>query len=206
MRFTLVLTTILLLQGCGMTRLGRAKAPPPPGPIPARIPDQVTSIDAPPPTNLPPPPSLPAPAVDAKPSTAAELAISSTPTLPPPRPARSRKTTKRAAVIPPPQPPVEAAAEVPVQPAAPPFRLGELRSPEEKERLKQQTEQMIGVCGAALTAAEGKPLTAAQTEMVARVRMFAEQAREAMEKDPAEARNFAAKGRTFAEVLLAELK
>ena len=45
-----------------------------------------------------------------------------------------------------------------------------------------------------------------QTEMVVRVRSFAQQARETMDKDPGEARNFAAKGRTFAEALLAELK
>jgi len=45
-----------------------------------------------------------------------------------------------------------------------------------------------------------------QTEMVSRVKTFTQQARETLEKDPGEAKEFAAKGRTFAEALLAELK
>lgn len=204
MRLSLVFVTALTLAGCGLPHLSRAKAPPPPGPVPVRIPDQITTTDTPTPTNLPAPPTLSAPPADAKAPATAELAIPATPTTPPPRPARNRRTTKRAAVTPPPAP-VEAAPEQ-AQPPAPPFRLGELRSPEEKERLKQQAEQMIGTCQTALAAAEGKPLTATQVEMVGRVRTFAQQAREAMEKDPGEARNFAAKGRTFAEALLAELK
>ena len=105
-------------------------------------------------------------------------------------------------------PPVVAApppAETPA-PETPLYRLGELRTPEEKEKLLRQTEQLIAQCAAALTAVEGRTLTAMQTEMVSRVRTFAQQARETMDKDPGEARSFAAKGRTFAEALLAELK
>ncbi len=88
----------------------------------------------------------------------------------------------------------------------PAYRLGELRTAEEKERLRRETDGLIRQCAAALSAAEGRVLTAVQAEMVNRVRTFAQQARETMETDPGEARNFAAKGRTFAEALLAELK
>jgi hypothetical protein len=89
---------------------------------------------------------------------------------------------------------------------APPYRLGELRTAEEKDRLKRQTEQFIEQCTAALTATEGRVLTPTQSDLVNRVRTFAQQARDTIDKDPSEARNFAAKGRTFAEALLAELK
>lgn len=208
-RFAFV--AILTLSGCGMPHLSRAKAPPPPGPVPARIPDQVATTTAPAPTNLPAPPSLSEPAADAKAPVAAELSLATTPTEPPPRPARGRRAAKQrtAAAATPPPVPVEAAAGTAQSPSttpAPPFRLGELRSPEEKERLKLEAEQMLITCNTVLAAVGGKPLTASQTEMVSRVRLFAQQARESMEKDPAEARNLAAKGRTFAEALLAELK
>jgi hypothetical protein len=89
---------------------------------------------------------------------------------------------------------------------APPFRLGELRTADEKEKLRREAEQYIGQCAAALSAAEGRQLSAMQTEMVARIRTFSQQARDTMDKDLGEARNFAAKGRTVAEALLAELR
>lgn len=65
---------------------------------------------------------------------------------------------------------------------------------------------MIGICSAALAAAEGRALTAMQSEIANRVRTFSQQARDALESDPGEARNFASKGKTFADALLAELR
>jgi hypothetical protein len=84
--------------------------------------------------------------------------------------------------------------------------LGELRSVEEKEELRRQTEQLMSVCSAALMMAEGRTLTPMQAELVSRVKSFSQQARDAIDKDPGEARGFAAKGRTFARALIAELK
>jgi len=207
MRLTGVLALVLTLSSCGMPFMGRAKAPPPPpGPTPARIPDQVdVAATAKPGTStLPTPPALATELPDtAGPATASQVSI---PKAPPPRTARQKRVAKRA---PAPISTVES-SEAPAAPAAtappPVYRLGELRSPVEKEKLRQQSEQLLGVCSAALAAADGKSLTTAQTEMVNRVKMFAQQAREAMDKDPGEARSFAAKGKTFAEALLAELK
>ena len=203
MRLTLLLSALLLGSSCGPFR--QAKAPlPPPTPMPARIPDQVSNTEpAPPPKNLPPPPAI-ASHPDTRPAPTAQMSIPATPTEPPPRPVRQKKPAQRPA---PPPPPVAASAETVVEPSAPPaYRLGELRTPAQREKLRKQAESMIGVCSAALSAAEGRQLTAMQAEMVNRVRGFSQQAKETLEKDPGEARNFASKGKTFAEALLAELK
>lgn len=207
MRFTWPLFAILLLSGCRMTPFHRAKAPPPPpGPTPVRIPDQVTSMEpAPPPKNLPQPPVIPTPQPDAKASEAAELAIPKAPTGRPPKVPKPKRVAKKPAPPPAPPAPVEESVATTVA-APPPYRLGELRSPEEKDKLRRQGEQMLAVCTAALAAAEGRSLTVTQLEMAGRVRSFAQQAKETMEVDPVEARNLAAKGKTFAEALLAELK
>lgn len=201
MRLTLLLSTLLLATGCGPFRT--AKAPlPPPTPMPARIPDQITNTEpAPPPKNLPPPPAI-ANHPDARPAPTAQMSIPATPTAPPPRPVKKKKQAKRVAVAPP-----AASTETVVEPSAPPaYRLGQLRTPEQREQLRKQTVDLIGVCSAALSAAEGRRLTSMQTEMVNRVRAFSQQAKETLETDPGEARNFATKGKTFAEALLAELK
>lgn len=204
MRVTALLPVLLLLGGCAPFRRVQAP-PPPPGPVPVRIPDQVTSLDpAPPPRNLPPPPPIAGGGTDAKAASTQAVGLQTAPAAAPPRPARSKRAAKQAKPLPPAEP-AATEAEIPVE-SVPPFRLGELRSPEEREKLRLQADRMLGVCQAALAAAEGRNLTAMQAEMVNRVRGFAQQAREVMEKDPGEARNFAAKGRTFAEALLAELK
>ena len=202
MRLTGFLAFVLLVCGCVPFR--RAKVPPPPGPTPARIPDQVASIaPAPPPKNLPTPPAIGGEATDA--SAAGPNAVG-LPTAEPPRPARLKpRAVKRAATRAPavvaPSGQVEATA-----PELPHYRLGELRTADEKERLRRETEGLIGQCSTALSEVEGRVLTPMQTELAHRVRTFAQQARETIDKDPGEARNFAAKGRTFAEALLAELK
>jgi hypothetical protein len=170
-----------------------------------RIPEQLTSMEpAPPPKNLPPPPPIEGVAVEAKP--ASTLGLPGSPAAGPPKVTSARKTPKRKAAVAaakpvPPPVVVEEAA-----PAAPAYRLGELRSAEETARLRRQTERMLARCAEALAAVEGRVLTGMQGEMVARVKSLAQQARDVMDKDPGEARGFAAKGRTFAEALLAELK
>ena len=206
MRLTMLLAAVLLLGGCAGLPFRRAKTPPPPGPTPVRIPDQVASLEpAPAPKNLPPPPAISTTTASTKPASPNAVGVPSTPTAGPPRPPKTKAAPVRRAAAPPPvvAPPV--VVETPA-PEAPAYRLGELRTADEKEKLRKQTEQMIGQCAAALTAAEGRSLTAMQTEMVSRVKTFSQQARETLDKDPDEARNFAAKGRTFAEALLAELK
>lgn len=206
MRLTMLLAAVLILGGCAGLPFRRAKTPPPPGPTPVRIPDQVASLEpAPAPKNLPAPPVIGATAASTKPASPNEVGVPATPTAGPPRPAKTKAPQVRRAAAPPPVVAAPAAVGTPV-PETPTYRLGELRSADEKEKLRKQTEQMIGQCAAALSAAEGRSLTAMQTEMVSRVKTFSQQARETLEKDPGEARNFAAKGRTFAEALLAELK
>jgi len=205
MRLTVILAAVLMLGGCGVFR--RAKAPPPPGPTPARIPDQVASLEpAPPSKNLPAPPAIGGTTAGLKPAATKTVGLPSTPTEGPPIIVQPKKQppVKRAAASPPPV--VSAPPQMETAPEAPLYRLGELRTPEEKEKLLRQTEQLIVQCAAALLVVEGRTLTAMQTDMVNRVKTFAQQARETMDKDPGEARNFAAKGRTFAEALLAELK
>jgi len=205
MRMTLFLAAVMLIAGCGPFR--RAKTPPPPGPTPARIPDQVASIaPAPPPRNLPTPPAIGGGTAAVKPAPPDTLGLSTTPTVGPPRPVRPKKAPAKRAATPPPAVAAPATPPVEASPEPLPYRLGELRSADEKAKLRRQTERLIGECTAALTAAEGRSLTTMQTEMVGRVKSFTQQAREAMNKDPGEAKNFAAKGRTFAEALLAELK
>lgn len=203
MRLTLFLAAMLTLGGCGPFR--RAKAPPPPpGPIPARIPDQLSSVEAATgTTSLPPPPAIATSVGDHKPETET-VGLPARPPAAPPRPAQRARRTRPVAPVPVPVQ-TEATPEEPM-PAAPTYRLGELRKPEEVEQLRQQTEQLLERCAAALAVAEGKRLTPMQTEMVNRVRLFTAQAREALERDAGEARSFAAKGRTFADALLAELK
>jgi hypothetical protein len=201
MRYVLILLAGAMLTGCLPFR--RAKAtPPPPGPMPVRIPDQPTSTaPAPPPVNLPAPPPVEAKSVDPKAASTRVVGLKTAPTAKPPRPTRRRRSAKAKGT------PTAESATVEEAPASPPvYRLGELRSPEERVKLKQEAEQMLGVCQAALAASEGRPLTAMQTEMVGRVRAFAQQARDTIERDPAEARGLAAKGKLFAEALLAELK
>ncbi|MFN0101287.1 MAG: hypothetical protein ACKV2U_04250 [Bryobacteraceae bacterium] len=212
MRLRVLLLWVLLLSGCVMP-FRRAKAPPPPGPIPVRIPDQVTSAEpAPPPQNLPAPPAIGTSATDTKPTSTKAVGLPPTLTAAPPEPERKEKPVKRAAMPPKSAVPVPAVTETSEEaaPAPPPFRLGELRTLEETQRLRRQTEQLIEQCtatlSAALAAAEGRSLTSMQSEMVNRVRTFAQQAREAIEADPGEAKNFASKGKTFADALLAELK
>ncbi|MBI2687645.1 MAG: hypothetical protein HYX27_15145 [Acidobacteria bacterium] len=206
MQLRVLLAAVMLLSGCiHLPFYRRAKAPPPPpGPIPVRIPDQVASVEpAPPPKSLPAPPAISAPAPDTKPTATAEMSIPQTPTSPPPRAAKPKKTTHRSAM---PTPAQAGPAQAEEAPPAPPYRLGELRSPGEKATLRKQTEQLIESCNGAFSAAEGRSLTGTQAEMLSRVRSFAQQAREVLDKDPGEARSLALKARTFAEALLAELK
>lgn len=203
MRLTILLAAVMFLGGCGAFR--RAKAPPPPGPTPVRIPDQVANLEpAPPPKNLPAPPPIGADA-NANPATANALGLPETPAVGPPQPAKAKDPPPKRVAAPP-----VVASSVPVPetrvPEAPAYRLGELRTADEREKLRKEAEQLIGQCAAALTSAEGRSLTPAQTEILSRVRTFAQQARETMDKDPAEAKNLAVKGRTFADALLAELK
>jgi hypothetical protein len=197
-----LIVALLLVGGCGPFR--RAKTPPPPGPTPARIPDQVTSLEpAPAPQNLPPPPAIGSGTVAAKPTETKAVGLPKTPDAAPPVVERPMPPPVKK---PPAAPPVVAAVPETVEPPAPTYRLGELRTADEKEKLRRQTEQLIAQCTAALAATEGRSLTPTQTEMVSRVRIFAQQAKDSLEKDPGEAKNFAAKGRTFAEALLAELR
>jgi hypothetical protein len=201
MRLTALLSAVLALSGCGLGPLWRAKAPPPPpGPVPVRLPDEISTAEAPPPTNLPAPPAVGEPKPDAAPAEVAVKAIPDVPRQAPPR-TRRRKTVPKVAA----EAPAENRTEEPVL-VEPPFRLGGLLSAAEKDELRRQTEQMLGTCAAALAMAEGRALNGMQAELVNRVRSFSQQAREVQEKDPAGARSLAAKGRTFADALLAELR
>lgn len=198
MRYSALLAACLALGGCAFPRR-QATAPPPPGPVPVRVPDQISTTQTPPPANLPAPPALPARA-EGEPAENTAALIPEVPDIGPPAEPRPKPVRRPPAPV---ETHTEAASSAP---ADPPYRLGELRSASEREGLRKQTESLLGACAAALVATEGRRLTAQQTELANRVRLFALQARVAMESDPVEAKNLAAKGRTFAEALLAELR
>lgn len=200
---TLFIGALLLSSGCMPFR--RAKAPPPPpGPIPVRIPDQVSTAEPPPSfRTLPPPPAIETPTPDGRPTATTAVGLPSLPEAPTRRRVRPRVAVRRPALPDPVSPSAESAT---AEPAEPTYRLGELRTPRERDLLRRETEQLLDHCGVVLATIEGRTLTPMQSEMLNRVRTFAQQARETLDKDPGEARNYAAKGRTFADALLMELR
>ncbi|MBM3782929.1 MAG: hypothetical protein FJW30_01150 [Acidobacteria bacterium] len=193
-----VLAAIVLLNIACVTPFRRAKAaPPPPGPMPARIPDVITTSDSPPPPrNLPQPPAVPITVPD--PATAEVVTAQERLPPAPPRPRPRRRAQQVASAKP---APIEVET-----PGPPPFQLGEVTTPARREELLRQADAALAICAKALAAVEGKRLRSAQINMVARIRRFSEEARSLIEKDPVRARNLAIRGRAFADALLGELK
>ncbi len=194
---TLLLLIALGLQiGCVLPMRRAKAAPPPAGPLPARIPDVITTSD-----NPPPPPTIsqpPAVAVPVEDVSKVKVARSSTPLPPaPPRPRPRRTTAKPAEPI---------RVEEPAPPEPPTFRLREVLPPERREALLKQTDEMLTFCTKALAQVESRNLTNPQTRLAGRVRQFMQEAKDATESEPARARNMAARAKAFAEALLGELR
>lgn len=199
MRFAILAAAIALQVAC-VSPLRRAKAaPPPPGPMQARIPDLITTSDAPPaPKTLPPPPAVPVSEPD--PATAKVVTAETELPPPPPRP-RPRRRPPAAAV------PVEKPANTEVEtPGPPPFRLGEVMPPGRREELLRQADSALSYSTKVLAATENRRLRNPQINASARIRRFIEESRSAMASDPIRARNLALRAKAFAEALEAELR
>lgn len=195
---TLLLLIALGLQIACVLPMRRAKAAPPPaGPLPARIPDVITTSD-----NPPPPPTIsqpPAVAVPVEDVSQVQVARSSAPL--PPAPARPRP--RRAAAAKPAEP---LRVEEPPPPEPPTFRLREVLPPDRREALLKQTDEMLTFCTKALAQVETRKLTNPQTRLAGRVRQFMQEAKDASDSEPVRARNMAARAKAFAEALLGELR
>ncbi len=196
MKTCLLLLAIGLQLAC-VSPFRRARAAPPPsGPLPARIPDVITTSD-----NPPPPPTIsqpPAVAVPVEDVSKVKVAQNTQPLPPaPPRP-RPRRTA--------PKPVEPVRVEEPPPPEPPTFRLREVLPPERREALLTQTDEMLTFCTKALSQIENRKLTNPQTRLANRVRQFMQEAKIATESDPVRARNMAVRAKAFAEALLGELR
>ena len=190
---TFLLLLALSLVSCSAFRSTRI--PPPPNPIPARIPSG--------PLNPVPPPSKPLP----EPPPLEKTAIVEPKPLPPPSvnlpPAPKRKAVARKKKVRPPKPLVEVYAAEPEP--APLLQLGEVLSTQQRTDLLRQTDSFLVTSDRLLTVAATRGLTRAQTDLVSRVRSLVLLAREARERSPAEARNLAERAGLFATRLLEDL-
>lgn len=184
-----VLATVLL-AGCNPFR--RAKLPPPPTPIPARLPDHLSSDPAPPPKNLPAPPDIEAESVNAS---DVSILTPSPPKARPPRPVRRRAARPKPAPAPPSESTEESATSQPV------WKLGETLPPERRAALMQEATALNAASERILASAGSKQLTAAQAEMAERIRGFVKQSRDALEKSPSEALALAKRASVFAKAL-----
>jgi len=197
MKIYLLLLALGLQLACVMPfRRARAAPPPPAGPLPARIPDVITTSD-----NPPPPPTISQPPAIAVPvEDASKIAIARNSEPLPPAPPRPRP--RRAA----PKPPAEPVRVEEPPPEPPPFRLREVLPPERREALLKQTDEMLTYCTKALAQVENRTLTNPQARLANRVRQFMKEAQTATESEPTRARNMAARAKAFAEALLGELQ
>lgn len=259
---------LLLAAGCS-NPLRRTKAsPPPPGPVPARIPDR--PIQQPPvkATNLPEPPPLPA---DPKPApTKTSTVVAATAPIPKAKKPKQAPKARKVAKVrkPSSSAPAESASAAgnassagnnPADPTAegtgnpasgtangaastaaasnaasnaaaptsvaattaasgpgtspnaaeapaPTFTLGAIVSPQERLTLQRQTEQLLAACEQAINSANGKTLNGRQVELLGRIRTFVTQAKDAQDRNPADAKRLAERGKLFADRLAEELR
>lgn len=196
MKTYLLLAVVGLQLACVMPLRRASAAPPPPsGPLPARIPDVITSSDNPsPPPKISAPPAVEVPVAD---PSKVVVARDSDPLPPaPPRP-RPRRTTPKPAPLP-------AHVEETLPPEPPPFHLREVLPPARREALLKQTDEMLTFCTKALAQLEEHKLANSQTRLANRVRQFMQEAKNAIDSEPVRARNMAARAKAFAEALLGE--
>ncbi len=180
MRKTQLLAWLLALStvmaGCASRHIVRA-APP--------------SVSAPPPAETAP---MPAPTAPPPVETTEEPAPEVPSPAPPPAPAKRPAAPKRPA-------PVETADPTPAKPAAPP-QISPQLSPRDLETTKSGTTRDITTAEQNLGLASGKQLSAAQKDLVEKIKGFLSQAHEAIRADDwVRAQNLAEKAR----VLSAEL-
>lgn len=197
MKTYLLVIALGLQLACVMPfRRARAAPPPPSGPMPARIPDIITTSDNPAqPPRISQPPAVAVPVEDLS---KVQVAGNGTPLPPaPPRP-RPRRAAPKAAE------PVR--VEEPPPPEPPTFRLREVLPPDRREALLKQSGELLTFCTKSLSQIENRKLTNAQTRLANRVRQFMHEAKDATESDPVRARNMAARAKAFAEALLGELR
>ncbi len=201
MRISLLLLS-LGLASCSVFRPTRV--PPPPGPIPARIPTGPVAAAPPPSKPLPEPPPL-----ENSTTASVEKPVPPAVEMPksvkrPPAP-RRRRVAARKPVAPPP-PAAEAPADPPEPEPTPLLQLGEVLTPQQRTELLRQTDSLLAVCERAVTTATPRQLSLTQADLLNRVRTLSQLSRDARERSPAEARNLAERAKLFAERLLEELR
>lgn len=201
MRTAFLFSPLLLLWSCGSLRT--VKVPPAPGPIPARIPEQVSVAPAPR-QPLPDPPPLPADTTSEpeQPVVAIELDLPSTPKpIPPKRPPKAIAKQKPAFTAPP-----APVASTEVSEGAPMIQLGQLVPAAERSELLREIEELLAYCEHSMEVASRHSLTAAQSELLHRIRSLSHQSRELRERNPVEAKNLAERAKLFAGGLLMDLQ
>lgn len=200
-----VLLLSLGLASCSVFRPTRV--PPPPSPIPARIPSGNVATAAPPPSKpLPEPPPL-----EASAATTTEEPVPPAVEMPksvksPPAPRRRRVAVRRPAPSPPPAVVPESASEAPEPEPMPLLRLGEVVTSQQRAELLRQMDAELAVCERAMNTAAPRVLAPVQADLLNRVRTLSQLSRDARERSPAEARNLAERARLFAERLLEDLR
>ncbi len=199
-----VLLLSLGLASCSVFRPTRV--PPPPGPIPARIPSGTVATAPPPSKPLPEPPPLEAPV-----TATAEKPVPPAVEMPksakrPPARRRRRIAVRKPAPSPPPPVVVESAPEPPEPEPTPLLQLGEVLGPQQRAELLRQTDALLAICERAVTTATPRLLAPTQADLLNRVRTLSQLSRDARERSPAEARNLAERARLFAERLLEDLR
>lgn len=201
-----VLLLSLGLASCSVFRPTRV--PPPPGPIPARIPAGPVAAAPPPSKPLPEPPPL-----ETTSTATLEEPVPPAVEMPksvkrPPAPRRRRVAARKPVAPPPPPAPavLEPTPEIPEPEPAPLLQLGEVLGPQQRTELLRQTDVLLATCDKAVTTATPRLLTPTQADLLNRVRTLSQLSRDARDRSPAEARNLAERARLFAERLLEELR
>lgn len=199
-----VLLLSLGLASCSVFRPTRV--PPPPGPIPARIPNGPIAAAPPPSKPLPEPPPL-----ETTPAVTAEKPVPPAVEMPksakrPPAPRRRRVASRKPIPAPPPPAVVESTPEPPEPEPAPLLQLGEVLSLQQRAELLRQTDALLAICERAVNTATPRLLPPTQADLLNRVRTLSQLSRDARDRSPAEARNLAERARLFAERLLEDLR
>lgn len=187
---------ILLASSLGTQNacLFRKKKPAPP---PAQIPAPKPAAPATPEPMAPPPKVDSQTPLSTVPAPPEQIDV---PEPPPQQPRRPRRPTPA---------PAQPAAQEPVgpqQPAPEPPKLVQLLTPAEQRRYQGEVERYLRNAEAIVATASTRTLNSQQTDLVARIRAFAQQAREQREQDLMTARNLAQRADVLARDLQRSLR
>lgn len=180
-KFAPALLALTLSLGFAACNHGKTHAVPP-----------VTTPPAAPVENKPPASAPSPPKIDSQPE-AATLPESSTPNVPRPKP--KKPATDQSS---------DSSSDQPSHPAAP--QISPQMSPGDQASLEKKTSEDIGAAEANLSQARNKPMSAAQQDLVDKIRSFLDQARDASKSgDWARAQNLAQKAHLLSNELVNSL-